>query len=103
MRWPMKIYRVTGESMEPTYSPGAILLGSGWVSPRPGRVAVLDSRACTRRTQSATGRNHIKRIRRIDQHGVWVEGDNAESSIDSRHVGYIGLEHIKAVIVKKIA
>jgi phage repressor protein C with HTH and peptisase S24 domain len=99
----MKIYRVTGESMEPTYSPGVILLGSGWVSPRPGRVAVLDPRACTPDTQAATGRNHIKRIRRIDQYGVWVEGDNAESSIDSCQVGYIGLEHIQAVIVKKIA
>jgi phage repressor protein C with HTH and peptisase S24 domain len=99
----MKLYRVTGESMEPTYSPGAMLLGSGWVSPRPGRVVVLDPRACTPGTQAATGRNHIKRICRIDQYGVWVEGDNAESSIDSRQVGYIGLEHIQAVIVKKIA
>lgn len=35
------------------------------------------------------GRAVVKRIRRIDQAGLWLEGDNAAHSTDSRHYGVV--------------
>jgi signal peptidase I len=88
-RWPLGWYRVTGESMLPTLRPGRILWGWGWFKPRAGQLVVAQ-----------VGRLVvIKRIVRVEPGGVWLEGDNAVLSHDSRHYGLVAFEQIKARIM----
>ena len=45
-------------------------------------------------------REKIKRIKHIDPiNGVFVIGENAAESTDSRHFGWIGVEQIRAKVV----
>lgn len=75
----LKIRRVVGESMVPGLGPGAIiLLGSG------RHLEVGD--VITFKHQ---GHEKIKRITRLSDEAVFVEGDNKASSTDSRHFGWI--------------
>jgi hypothetical protein len=79
--------------MLPTFRPGTILLGAHWglVKPKVGIPVVIK-----------TDRMLIKRIKKMDSNGIWVEGDNKESSTDSRKFGYIVRKDITAVIFMKL-
>jgi phage repressor protein C with HTH and peptisase S24 domain len=88
---PFKLYRVTGTSMLPTYSPGDTLLGLRWFHPRPGQVVVVHR-----------DKPLIKRIVRLARSDVWVEGDNPAQSTDSRHFGPIARAALEAVILVKL-
>lgn len=77
--------------MRPVFKPGDVLLGSALIQPKPGHVAVVKRKPLS-----------IKRIRKINSNGVWVEGDNAAASTDSRSYGYIDKSDIKAVIFMKL-
>lgn len=90
--WPLGLYRVTGESMQPTYSPGDTLLGWRWFKPRPGQVVVAYHE----------GRPLIKRVKRAANNHVWLEGDNAAASTDSRQFGAVSIAQIEAVIIKVV-
>lgn len=68
---------VRGLSMVPTLAPGDWLLVRRKVAPRPGAVVVVRQ----------AGRLAVKRVVRVDGQGVWVEGDNAAVSDDSRTYG----------------
>ncbi len=98
--------------MEPTFQAGAFLLGSAWINPKAGHVAVVKT---PRRSneyrrgyyaesnpKSVKPRDHIKRIRKINEHGVWVEGDNKQGSTDSRHYGYIQPKDVKAIVFLRL-
>lgn len=103
MRWPVKIYRVTGDSMEPAYRNGVLLLGSRWLTPKIGRAVVVDPHGYTHDVEhTSSPRNHIKRVKYIDGNGIWVEGDNATASTDSRQYGYVRSKNIEAVVLRKI-
>lgn len=103
MRWPVKVFKVTGDSMEPTYRDGTFLLGSGGVQAKQGSVVVVsppDSFHSTKNTLKS--RKHIKRVRNTGKEGIWVEGDNPTASTDSRQYGYIQPENIEAVILMRL-
>lgn len=87
----LKLYRVAGESMRPVLKPGNLLLGSGLIKPKSGHVAVVKRKPLS-----------IKRIKKINSRGVWLEGDNAAASTDSRSYGYVGKRDIEAVIFMKL-
>ena len=90
--WPwLKLYRVEGESMAPTFMPGHLLLGSGLVKPKVGHVVVI-------RRQPKS----IKRIRDMTEEGIWVEGDNTHVSTDSRRYGHVHAGDIEAVVFMKM-
>lgn len=80
-------YEVQGESMLPALAPGDYLIIDRWAyasrPPRPGEIVLL----CDPRDQD---RVIIKRVRWTVPDGVWVEGDNAAASTDSRHFGPVG-------------
>lgn len=78
--------------MTPAIKPGAFLLGSAWIKPKPGHVVVIN-----RDTLS------IKRVKKIEGHKAWIEGDNKEASTDSRSYGLVNVEDIKAVIFMKLS
>lgn len=92
MSWPIGLYRVTGESMYPTYRDGDILLGWRWFNPRPKQVVV-----------ASLDRMVVKRISKIDKGGVWLLGDNAEFSTDSRSYGGVGRSKLVAKVVFKLS
>lgn len=92
MRWPVRLYRVEGDSMLPTYAPGQTLLGSTWFVPDTGQVVVADH----------FGRPLIKRIKQIKRGKVWLEGDNLAHSTDSRHFGPLPIGSLQARIILRL-
>lgn len=90
--WPIGLYRVSGESMLPGYAPGDVLLGLHWFRPRPGQVVVA----------LHSGKHLIKRLIRVDPDGIWLEGDNAAHSTDSRHYGLLRKNQLRAKIIAKL-
>ena len=80
MRLPWLRVAVTGQSMLPALAPGEWLLVRRGAPPRPGAVVVV------RRPERLV----VKRVTRLTDDGrVWVEGDNAHASDDSRTYGAV--------------
>jgi signal peptidase I len=92
--WPLGFYRVAGHSMQPAYQPGDTLLGWRWFRRlRPGQVVVAEP----------DGRPLIKRIARIEPDGrLWLLGDNAGDSADSRHFGPVSRHQLRARIIVRL-
>ncbi len=69
--------------MHPTLRHGQLVLVSERCyqrrAPRAGEVALL--------THPHRDLTLVKRVIRVDDQGVWVEGDNPPESEDSRHFG----------------
>lgn len=79
--------------MQPTYRPGTIVFGLRWLRPRAGSIVVAWH----------DGREVIKRVTRLDDQGLlYVRGDNASQSTDSRMYGWLSPESIKSVIIGSI-
>lgn len=90
--WPLGLYRVSGDSMLPTYKPGDVLLGGRWGRPRNGAVVVAQF-----------GQPLVKRVIRTEPDGrLWLQGDNSAASTDSRQFGAIAPELIEATILAKL-
>ncbi len=81
------LFRVQGESMLPTLSPGQLVLGWSRFRPRVGDVVVAQQ-----------NRRLVKRVRAIKGESLWLEGDNAGYSTDSRSFGYLP----KSAVIAKI-
>ncbi len=90
--WPLGLYRVAGDSMQPTYQPGDLLLGWRWFRAKYNDIVVV-------RRDSI---HLIKRLKSIDADGYWLEGDNAKASTDSRQWGYLQSHQLEAVIIAKL-
>jgi phage repressor protein C with HTH and peptisase S24 domain len=91
MRWPLGIYRVSGDSMLPTYQPGDTLLGLRWFSPKKGDVVIANR-----------DRPLIKRVSHVNVEGIFVEGDNPRRSTDSRTFGLLRRDQIEAKVILKL-
>lgn len=72
--------RIIGPSMEP-----ALKNGDCWVVRLGGRVSVGDVVLAVHPLR--TGLQIVKRVVRAEGSGWWVEGDNPDSSDDSRSFG----------------
>jgi type IV secretory pathway protease TraF len=77
--------------MRPVLHAGDLLLGLRWFRPRVGQIVV-----------AAMDRQLVKRIVRLKEDLVWLEGDNAEASTDSRDFGPVTRSSLEAVVVKKL-
>ncbi len=93
---PLARYRVEGESMAPTLSPGERVLVNRASyrrsKPRPGDLIVL-------RDPREPGRLLLKRIDQPTGDGAWlVAGDNELASTDSRQFGPV----VEDLIVGKV-
>jgi phage repressor protein C with HTH and peptisase S24 domain len=91
VKLPVCFYRVQGSSMLPTFRHGDTLIGWRWGRPRVGRIVV-----------AIRERPLVKRIVRINAGEVWLEGDNATGSTDSRHFGPLPISRVEATIVGKL-
>jgi len=86
---PLLIRRVVGESMLPKLRPGQIVVG--WRSDRPkvGDIVVIRHGSLEK----------IKRVGRVEGHKVYVLGDNANASTDSRQFGYVNRTQIIGCVI----
>jgi hypothetical protein len=85
----LMIRRIVGPSMQPALPPGTIVLGVRWLRPRPGNIVIA----------RVNDREIIKRVADIGARGVYVLGDNAAHSTDSRSFGWLPSDSIKSVII----
>jgi signal peptidase I len=77
--------------MQPTYSSGDWLLVRRWGRARAGDVVVVQ---LPHRPLS------VKRLRQVDARGrVWVEGDAAAQSTDSRQLGWLDATALQGVVL----
>lgn len=81
----VKAVVVRGDSMSPSYNGGDWLLFR-LLSAKPeelvGKVVLIQ-----RNSQVGTDFLQIKRVNRVTNEGIWVEGDNKDNSTDSRSWG----------------
>ncbi len=83
------VRRVRGQSMQPTLPPGKIVMG--WTNPRyvqPGAIVIFRHE----------GREKIKRVHALRDGEVFVVGDHADASTDSREFGWLKLDCILAQV-----
>jgi phage repressor protein C with HTH and peptisase S24 domain len=91
--WPLRLYRVVGPSMLPTYQPGQVLVGWCWVRPQAGRVVVAWQ----------DGRVVVKRLARLEGKDLWLVGDNTAVSVDSRRWGAVPRSRFEGIIIGRLA
>jgi nickel-type superoxide dismutase maturation protease len=89
MRFPFSHFIVEGQSMEPTLKKGEHVFTFNWfINLKVGDivVALVDQRIM------------IKRLTKVEEKKVFLEGDNKNQSTDSRKFGFID----KAKIIGKV-
>ncbi len=88
---PFGLYRVHGESMKPRLKPGDRVIGWRWrLKPKPKQILVVKNK---------NDRLIIKRLKKIDPNGLWLEGDNQTASTDSRKLGYYNSHDLEAIVI----
>ncbi len=93
MRLPISRFNIHGNSMLPTLGPGQDVLSFNWAyigrKPAIGEVIVL----------SLNGIEMIKRVTKVEEGEVFVEGDNKSESTDSRDFGTVDIDQIIGRVV----
>lgn len=84
MVFPLKLYRVQGQSMRPTLKAGDVILVCPWLNGRAGDVIVFKKNALTM----------IKRIQRREGKRFYVKGDASNQSSDSDEFGAVEQEAV---------
>ncbi|MFM8205746.1 MAG: S26 family signal peptidase [Actinomycetales bacterium] len=95
--WPIRLARISGESMAPTYKSGELVLVRLFRKSTPN--ISLDEVVLIER-EMMPGIFFIKRVTKIQGDSYWVAGDNADPEIqsrmnDSRTWGLITKDEIK--------
>lgn len=93
MKSPISRFNVSGNSMLPTLTHGQDILSFNWAyisrKPKIGEVIVLNF----------AGRDMVKRVTRVMDGEIFVEGDNEVESTDSRDFGTVKLNQIIGKVV----
>ncbi len=90
------IRKIQGASMTPSYQAGQIVLAvRPWRALRVNDVVVFRHGSIEK----------LKRIRKIDAHGIYVLGDNTVASTDSRQFGTVAPTSVVGVVIwpKKVS
>jgi nickel-type superoxide dismutase maturation protease len=95
---PLKTIAVSGSSMSPTFNDGDWLLFNQ-VTVDANRLQGLVGKVVVIERESYPGIHLIKRVTKSDAGGIWVEGDNKESSSDSRQWGALTPTEIVGVVL----
>lgn len=91
MQKPVLIRRVRNASMAPKLRPGQWIIATAlYRKLRPGQVVIVER----------DNKELIKRIERIEDHKLFVIGDNLDSSMDSRQFGWLDEEQVVAKVLR---
>ena len=96
---PFRAISVSGNSMSPTYNDGDWLIFKALRKEGVSSLQDLARKVVVVERESYPGIHFIKRVVRADAAGVWVEGDNADASTDSRQWGSLLPEEIVGRVV----
>ena len=89
--------RIVGPSMEPALANGDLVLVVRSRTYRPGQVLVVEH-------PSRPSLLLVKRcIRLLDGDQLWIEGDNPQSSEDSRSFGPVPKKQVRGRVLMRIA
>lgn len=89
MKQLFMVRRIVGASMLPYFQPGRIVLGWRAKRIRSGDVVIV----------MHDGLEKIKRVDRVRGDKLYVLGDNADASTDSRQFGWLPMASVKARVV----
>lgn len=90
MKWPFLLREISGHSMMPVLPPGTYVIGWRWYrSIKPGNIIVF----------THEGKEKIKRVSEVKDSQVHVLGDHHVASTDSRHFGWLDMQHVTAKII----
>jgi phage repressor protein C with HTH and peptisase S24 domain len=90
---PLFVRRISGDSMLPTLHDRQIILGTSILKPKTGRIIVFNHDKLEK----------IKRLKSLEDNNLYVVGDNADKSVDSRCFGKIQLkDYLGRVIFPKV-
>ena len=91
--FPLSRFTVSGNSMLPTLKPGQDILCFNWAyffsKPKKGDVVVFRK----------NGKDMIKRIQKLLDREVFVQGDNGKESTDSRNFGPVDKSQLVGKII----
>ncbi|OGY24913.1 MAG: hypothetical protein A2Y57_01210 [Candidatus Woykebacteria bacterium RBG_13_40_7b] len=90
--WPIRRFKVKGNSMKPNFWGGQYLVAFSWFkSLKIGDVVVLDGPSLSKKI--------VKRIAKIKNNQYFVVGDNLNKSLDSRSFGWVKKEDILGKVI----
>lgn len=89
-RKPLLLRQIVGKSMLPKFEDGRVVVASGWFGTLKSDDVVIIKH---------DGREKIKRIHKIDDDRLYVIGDNAPASTDSRDFGWLPCEIVQAKVL----
>lgn len=98
-RLPFRTIAVSGSSMSPTYNDGDWLLFMARAGKSIGNLEKLVGRVVVIERESYPGIYFIKRVKRVDNNEIWVEGDNVQASTDSRQWGSLKPSEIVGLVL----
>lgn len=90
MKFPISRYTIYGNSMLPILKPGQDVLIMHWfIKVRVGDLIIFKK----------DGKEMIKRVQKVLDREVIVQGDNQKESTDSRHFGPINKDQIIGKVI----
>ena len=98
-RLPFRSIAVSGESMSPTFNDGDWLLFRPIYARNTKHLPSLVGKVIVIERESYPGIHLIKRVTKIVDQGLWVEGDNQAASTDSRQWGVITSTELVGVVL----
>jgi nickel-type superoxide dismutase maturation protease len=90
VKWPIRLRRISGASMEPSFTEDKLIVGTSWYQHlKVGHVVMFRHKDM----------EMIKRIKNIEKDHFFLVGDNEAASTDSREFGWVHIDNVIARVI----